>query len=142
MTKQELLSQIETEFKNAFPHSWIRFNKGCLDNSTIFVTFGIQSKEHWANDIEMNDPGHHSIGLYGFNEENENIIDVEKNTGGALTVRSKSPYLAFDSVKFGWRDARKQTPEKVINKFKKYFVKMNKVINENIDNLPLSCKLK
>ena len=137
MTPEEFATEVKKEFRNEFKSAFITANVGTGLGRFICITFGIQSKDKWANGYFENDPASHKIMLHLNDDATFKTGEgLELLMGGVVHVTpAPDSYLAWDSVKVGWRN-KKGTPEKMLLHLKKYFAKLKTVAKENQEKIP------
>jgi hypothetical protein len=139
MNADEFIAAVSAAFKKHLPHGQIKgwFSDRLLPAVTFhFLLQGDKSK--YVMNIARNDPAYHIAQVYGFDKEGniKGKLEADVLTGGSLHVKpAPDSYMAFDSVKIGWRK-KTGTPEQVVKHFDNYFGKMKKVAKDNFERIP------
>lgn len=136
--KNAFTDKIEKAIKDSFPHSRAVADIGRMLGEThcvISFTLGADNSEY-ANGIINNDNCHHTIFIYGFDEQGnrKETLEVSSDSGSFYVKPVPGSYLAYSRVKTGWRNF-KANEVKTVEKIGNYFAKVKQLLNENFDNL-------
>lgn len=135
-TAQSLVQEIEKIMGKYFPTSihWARFDN--MIYPVVTVLFQIGQKKDYYNQIMENSPIKISLTIEGFNNDGslkKDIITMEPHAG-SMCVKSVSPYMVYDRVKF---PIRKKTgnPDSILKAIDKLFSESLKIIKANFDKM-------
>lgn len=140
MTVDEFMKELEKAIRKSFPKSYVNIQASTNIGASIHVVFAIgKDKSEWSNGIIQNDPMIHKF-MIGFRQFSEGVFTSEKilaelSQGGTLMIMpEEGSYMAFGSVKLGWRK-KTATPDKIVKHFENYFKKAKQILKNNEDNL-------
>ncbi len=139
MTNQEIISQLTEAFKKELGNAyWASAYKVGL-TSHVGLGFGIQEQSKHANNIRQNDPGFHSVIIFGFDKDGNSTdnMEVSSGSGGSIVINPpKDSHLCYGRVKTGFRKKNKATGEQVVKHLTNYFKKLKKAVDDNKENIP------
>lgn len=139
MEQQQFIQQLQQAIQNVFPQSLVEVAlRGFSTHKDIHITFTLgKDKSEYPMNIINNDKAHWGIWV---NKLPGNMYEVEGRSASSFYVTPnkeypKEKYLAFGSVKTGWKNFKSHTEEEVINKLVKFFIKAKQVMVENKERM-------
>ena len=142
MTGEQFVEAVKAAYMKVFPKGQINSRISNAFKPSIYFEARLQGDmAKVSNQIKQNDAAFQSwhvwdIGIDAANGgELADKMMVEIGQGGSLMVAPEpGSYLAFDSVKFGWRK-KSGNAQQLVKHFTNYFQKMKKVIDANRSRL-------
>jgi len=127
-TDEELMLEIEREFKKKFPFGFFSITKRNMFGSPVIgISLGlIGDVNELTSKIRDNDPMFHSF-LIDLKAENKY---ESRNNRGSLSVNPKERHLAMSSVKTSMRKTSGDA-NKILKAYITFFAKLKKIVKEN-----------